>query len=168
MAIVFPPKWLRRIGFTGLIFLYSCNCVQAENPGVKPQYLHAEIGGNGGLGSLSYEKEFREKEKLALAWKLGFSLAPVDRNNGTGLVFPLMLQVKTGKKSHHLEAGLGQGITVTTKLAWFVRGTALLGYRYENPQKHWVYRVSYTPLVSYLVDFQYQHWAGISIGYRIK
>ncbi|HYG51234.1 MAG TPA: hypothetical protein VD905_10045, partial [Flavobacteriales bacterium] len=64
--------------------------------------------------------------------------------------------------------GIGQGITITTKGSFFARATGLLGYRYQPPGKKWFYRVSYTPIVSYLVDFQYTHWAGLSLGYMLN
>jgi hypothetical protein len=46
--------------------------------------------------------------------------------------------------------------------------TLAVGYRYQHPDKKFFYRVTYTPLVSYLVDFQMQQWAGVSIGYTFK
>jgi hypothetical protein len=85
-----------------------------------------------------------------------------------GIVFPLMANVMIGRTAHKLEAGLGQGITVTTRGSFFVLGTAAIGYRYQPEEKRIFYRVTYTPLVSYLVDFQVQQWFGASIGYAFN
>lgn len=127
-----------------------------------------EIAGSGGLGSVNYEKVFRQTDKMDITWRAGLSLAPIDKNNGTGIVFPVMINALLGKESHKWEAGLGQGLTITTKGNAFALTTAILGYRYMPPDKKIYYRVTYTPLISYLIDFQVQQWAGLSIGYRLN
>ncbi|MFN6077265.1 MAG: hypothetical protein ACK46Y_17050 [Fluviicola sp.] len=130
--------------------------------------LYFELAGSGGVGSFNFEKSFYVQEKVNYTWSTGLSLAPIDRNNGAGIVFPLMAHANIGKNAHKLELGLGQGITVTTKGSFFMLTTAVVGYRYQSPSKKWYYRIGYTPLISYLIDFQVQHWGGLSIGYTLK
>ncbi|MBP8916938.1 MAG: hypothetical protein KBG70_09365 [Chitinophagales bacterium] len=127
-----------------------------------------EIGGSGGLGSINYESEFFTKNHTDFTWRAGLSIAPIDKNNGVGIVFPLMINSICGKNAHKLEYGLGQGITITTKGSFFALTTAVLGYRYQPETKSWYYRVSYTPLISYLVDLQIQQWGVLSIGYTFN
>jgi hypothetical protein len=79
-----------------------------------------------------------------------------------------MINSLIGRNSHKLELGIGQGITITTKGSFFPLTTPVIGYRYQRESKKWFYRVSYTPLISYLVDFQIQQWAGISVGYSFN
>ena len=79
-----------------------------------------------------------------------------------------MLNSLIGKHSHKLELGIGQGLTVTTKGSFFLLTIPTIGYRYQNETKNMFYRVTYTPLISYLFDFQMQQWAGISIGYTLN
>jgi hypothetical protein len=134
----------------------------------KRKSLFFEIAGSGGLGSFNYEKLFLKKNNTEFTWRAGLSFAPIDKNNGTGIVFPLMINALIGKKSHKLELGLGQGITFTTKGSFFPLTTAAVGYRYQSESKKWFYRVTYTPLISYLFDFQMQQWGGISIGYTFN
>ncbi len=126
-----------------------------------------EIGGNGGFGSFNYERQFYRPKLARYDFKVGFSLAPIDKNNGTGLVFPLGLQRRIGTK-HQLVLGLGQGLTLTTKLHFFIQGTAAVMYRYQPEQKHFFFQVGYTPLFSYVIDRQWQHWAGFGFGYRFQ
>ena len=149
-----------------LILIANMTFGQTEHNRRKSVYL--EIAGSGGLGSINYEKLFYKKRITEFTWRAGFSLAPVDRNNGTGIVFPLMINSIIGKSSHKLELGLGQGFTITTKGSFFALTTASVGYRYQPETKNWFYRVTYTPLISYLVDYQMQQWGGISIGYTFN
>lgn len=134
----------------------------------KRKSMFLEIAGSGGLGSVNYEKLFYQKNKTEFTWRAGLSIAPIDKNNGTGIVFPLMVHSIIGKSAHKIEFGLGQGITITTKGSFFALTTASIGYRFQSQTKKWFYRVTYTPLISYLVDFQVQQWAGISIGYTFN
>lgn len=135
---------------------------------VQRKSFFFELAGSGGLASLNFEKSFLKKSNTEFTWRAGFSLAPIDRNNGTGLVFPLMIHSMSGKGPHKLELGLGQGLTITTKGSFFILTTASIGYRYQPEAKKYFYRVTYTPLISYLVDFQVQQWAGLSIGYTFN
>ena len=148
-----------------LLFIQGLFCQEAFE---KPRAVFLELAGSGGIASLNYEKAFAGNERLLFTWRAGFSLAPIDRNNGTGLVFPLMANVLVGPADHKLEVGLGQGFTVTTRGSFFALTTAAVGYRYQAEGKRLFYRATYTPLISYLVDFQVQHWAGISIGYELN
>ena len=134
----------------------------------KRKSAYFEMAGSGGFGSINYEKVFHKKNNTEFTWRAGFGLAPIDKNNGTGLVFPLMINSIIGQSAHKMEFGLGQGFTITTKGQPFALTTALIGYRYQPGIKNWFYRVTYTPLLSYLVDFQVQQWAGISIGYTLN
>ena len=150
------------------LFLFFSTLIFGQEVYVKRRSIFFEIAGSGGFGSFNYEKHFCKRGKAEFTWRVGFSIAPIDKNNGTGIVFPLMINTLIGKSSHKLELGLGQGITVTTRGALFALTTAVIGYRYQSDEKKWFYRVSYTPLISYLVDFQIQQWAGISIGYTFN
>jgi len=134
----------------------------------KRKSVYFEIAGSGGVGSFNYEKHFVKRNNTEFTWRVGLSLAPIDKNNGTGIVFPLMINSLIGKNPHKLELGIGQGVTITTKGSFFALTTAAIGYRYQSENKKWFYRMTYTPLISYLVDFQIQQWGGISIGYTLN
>jgi hypothetical protein len=140
----------------------------AQTDFVKRKSIYFEFAGSGGLVSFNYESSFFQKNKTELSWRAGLSLATIDKNNGVGIVFPVLLNAIIGKNSHKLELGLGQGFTITTKGQFFMLTNAVIGYRFQSERNNWFYRVSYTPLISYIVDFQIQQWAGISIGYTFK
>ena len=78
-----------------------------------------ELAGSGGIASFNFEKQFLIKPKSAFSWRAGLSLAPIDKNNGTGIVFPLMFHWEKGENSHKLDIGVGQGVTITTRGSFF-------------------------------------------------
>lgn len=130
--------------------------------------LFLELGGSGGIASLNYEKVFHDGPTIDFSYRLGFSFFPVDPNNGTSFIFPVLVNALYGQGTHKAEAGIGQGFTLTTKGKAYIAVTPALGYRFQPEQGRLFFRATYTPIVTYLLDFQWQHWAGVSIGYRFK
>lgn len=157
-----------RLVISTILFCFFSYSTIGQEESTKRNSLFFELAGSGGFGSINFEQSFLRKNAFELNWRAGLSFAPIDKNNGTGIVFPLMINTLLGKSSHKGEIGLGQGITVTTRGSLFALTTAVVGYRFQSSEKPWFYRVSYTPLISYLVDFQVQHWGGISVGYTFK
>ncbi len=134
----------------------------------KNRYFSFELAGSGGLASVNFEKTILDKEKLDLNFRAGFSLFPVDPNNGTVLVFPIMFHAIYGQSAHKVDFGLGQSFSITTKGQSFILMPLSLGYRFEPIDKRYYLRASYTPLFSYVIDRQWQHWGGITFGYKLK
>ncbi len=134
----------------------------------KNRFAYFELAGSGGLASFNYETSIKKFYLSELYFRTGLSASPIDRNNGTAIVFPLMIHFVYGQSKHKLDVGLGQTISITTRLAFFVRMPASIGYRLEPEDKKYFWRFSYTPIISYLVDFQWQHWGGISFGFKLK
>lgn len=151
-----------------ILYLLFTSINHAQENSSKQRIIFLELGGSAGLASVNYEKEFKSINNLSLRYRVGFSFAPIDKNNGSSLIFPLMVHGLIGQNKHKLELGIGQGITLTTRLHFFSLTTPAIGYRFESPESKWIFRATYTPLISYLVDFQYQHWAGLSVGYKVK
>lgn len=133
----------------------------------KMKHLSLEIGGVGGVASLSFERELLQKEAFRLDLRLGFSLLPIDANNGVSLIFPVMAHGVLGKSRHQLDLGIGQAFTLTTKGNFFVLMPLSFGYRFSPGEGKIYLRPAYTPLVSYLLDLQIQHWAGLTVGFRL-
>lgn len=132
-----------------------------------PRSLFVELAGSGGFGSFNFEWNFATKNKFRWMLRTGISGTYIDKNNGAGFIFPVMVHGVYGKK-HGLDVGIGQALTITTKGSFFLRAPVSIGYRFEPEGKRLFYRFSYTPIVSYIVDFQWEHWGGISIGYKLK
>jgi hypothetical protein len=142
-----------------------------------------ELAGSGGFGSFNYEKNIFWRQKLEpildelaspkkigneVDFRVGLSFTPVDPNNGIVLIFPVMLHYHFYKDNHGFDIGLGQTLSMTTKGNFFIRMPFSAGYRFQPLDKNYYLRFSYTPIMSYLLDLQYQHWAGITWGYKLK
>ena len=137
----------------------------------KKRSVYLEAGGSGGLGSINYEASILNSlssEKINYTWRAGLSFAPIDKNNGTGIVFPVLVNSLIGTSNHRLELGVGQGFTITTRGSFFTLTTAIIGYRFDAKNNPLFFRATYTPLISYLIDFQVQQWVGLSIGYTFN
>jgi hypothetical protein len=157
-------KKIHALIFLLCFILNVCFCQDQS----KESFVSFELAGCGGLGSFNYEHAFRQNESRKFLWRTGFSLAPIDKNNGVVLVFPLMVHSVFGKSKHKLDIGIGQTISVSTKAAVFILMPTSIGYRLEPDDKHHYWRFAYTPIFSYLIDFQMQQWGGITFGYRLK
>jgi len=131
-------------------------------------YVFLEFGGSGGLASINIEHPVYTTQAFALDMRYGFSLAPIDRNNGTNLIFPVMVHGIWGPGSHKLDLGVGQTLSISTRGNFFLTAPMAAGYRYQPKGKYYFIRLSYTPLLSYLVDIQWQHWGGITFGYSLR
>lgn len=149
----------------------------------KNQYLSFELAGSGGLFSLNYERTLFGFEKLEpvadeltvpkkiglkLNLRTGLSFTPISKNNGIVLVFRVMMHFTTYKGNHGFDLGLGQSLSISTKGSFFIRMPLSLGYRLEPQDKKFYWRFAYTPIMSYLFGFQYEHWGGITLGYKIS
>ena len=77
---------------------------------------------------------------------IGLGLAPI---------FPAMIHAQFGKSNHKADIGLGQAFTVTTRGSLFSRMPISCGYRFEPKNKRYYVRASYTPIISYLYNFQW-------------
>lgn len=128
--------------------------------------LFLELGGNGGLFSINYENKLFRFGKSRLNWDAGFSLVPM---SGRAIIdFPFSINFLIGIKKNKAELGTGQTLILDLGggKGGTIRGTFRLGYRYENKNHYW--RLAYTPFYSYIYNFQYEHWIGISYGHYFK
>ena len=135
----------------------------------KLRYLYLEGGGNGGLYSLNYEgiaipllKTY--PNSFNISWNAGFSLLPF---SGRAVVdFPVSIAYVAYMHAGKFGAELGTGQTLILDLGGgkggTIRGTFRYGIRYRNKKYCW--RITYTPFYSYINNFQFEHWFGISYG----
>lgn len=173
---------MRKSTFISVLIL-SLLCGSGIALSAQNRNLFLELGGSGGLGSLNYEKWIPLKPHkhtgfyghecpdpiLRYTLRGGIGLTPVDKDNGWVIVLPLMANIVFGQESmeHRIEIGAGVAPSFTTKGNWFIKSPLFLGYRYQPNEKPFFIRAGYTPIIGWLVDYNWQHWAGISIGYKL-
>ena len=145
-----------------ILFLNTTSNAQEKN------YFSFELAGSGGFGSLNFEHNILDHTSVDLNVRYGFSFTPIDKNNGANLIFPIMLHCLIGENEHKLDLAAGQAISITTKGSFFLSAPLAIGYRFCPLDKNYYLRCSYTPLLSYLIDVQWQHWAGITFGYHFN
>jgi hypothetical protein len=143
--------------------------------------LYLELGGNGAIYSLNYERFLRDDVSL----RVGFgyvSLEGAKINGGTVthdvslLTIPVTASyLGMGSGNHRLELGAGAvfadiaGSSSSDGAEAFgsasgVVGTAVAGYRYVRPGGGFTFRAAFTPLFG---EGGFQPWAGIAFGYTL-
>lgn len=128
----------------------------------RPRLLHSSL-----KLAIGHFQAFREATRPQLAYRIGLSGFPIDRNSGMVFVLPFALQARWGTGPHKLEAAMGFSLSFTTRVKVFSQAIPAIGYRYQADDKRIFYKITYTPLISFWFNWQYQHWAGITIGYDL-
>jgi hypothetical protein len=159
---------LERNTLKKLLFIAYLFLSMTQSYAQKQQFFSFELGGSGGLASINYEQNYLEKKNYFLQARFGFSYGPIDANNGGVLIFPIMTHAVIGPKNHKLDIGIGQTLSITTKGNFFILMPSSIGYRYQPSSKNYYWRFAYTPIFSYLIDFQMQQWGGITYGYNFS
>lgn len=169
---------MRNLSSILLVFVLWSTSVVAQS-----RSIFLELGGSGGLGSINYEKVLLRPMREAppdascgtpdparyiITLRAGLGFSPIDKNNGAVLVFPVMGNIIFGHRAHKLEGGIGLAPSVTTRGSFYIKSPLMVGYRFEPYSNNLFFRVSYTPIIGWWLDYQWQHWAGISIGYRLS
>ena len=148
--------------------------------------IYLEIGGNGGVGSLNYERlvPFAKPGNM-LALRIGTIFAPYGRPGpdfGYEFYLPLEASMLLGKRAVKLELGLGTTIwgyggRRSDSFGPAERYSYLeavpvfrVGGRWQQPGKHWFMRVGFTPILQEnytVIPYPFSPWAGISVGYNL-
>lgn len=157
---------MRNLLFIFILPFFLAPALQAQE--AKPFHasaVHAEIGGMGGIYSLSWERGIGKQN-----WFIQPGMAVYGTGKYRLLIFPVIVKKTFGAHAHKLETGIGQGITFAFGQGFqvFPRGILDIGWRYQKENSPWIFRACYTPMISYIADLQYQHWGGISLGYQLN
>jgi hypothetical protein len=130
--------------------------------------VNAELGGNGGVYSLNYQRSFERLVRLRLSWCAGLSVYP--RGSLITMSVPVsVIYRKTLRNADDLVFGAGQTLILSNTKGGYIRGTFRLGYRWHILKKNaWYIEAAYTPFYSYLYNFQWDNWLGVSFGYYFQ
>ena len=160
-----------RLAITSLLLLLTAATAHAQQPPRNAAYV--EIGGNGLLPTINYERRFTDR----WAGRIGFTVVTGEEADGdTDVTYglPVMANfISHPAGNHHVEAGGGL-LFVVGDAQEFAPGdeddeqianaalTGLAGYRYQRPGRGFVFRAGFTP---FFADGEFFPFAGISFGY---
>jgi hypothetical protein len=139
--------------------------------------LYFEVGGNGFIYSLNYERIILEKPNFKTAIRGGAGFVPNNFIfNVNSYFFPVEIVGLFGKKSHHFELGVGNTLMVGSvesynheEFKWNTSPTyhlfipVRIGYRYQRREGGFVFRAGATPILDYRF-VRIVPMAGISVG----
>jgi hypothetical protein len=146
--------------------------VAASLPLQAQHAAYAEIGGSGIIPTVNYERRFSPN----FAAHIGLGVVSASESGGdTDVTVALPLvgsYISHPQSNHHFEAGGGL-LFVFGDAQDFdafdeddsvsnVAVTGLAGYRYQKPDRGFVFRATVTPVV---YDGGVAPWAGLSFGY---
>ena len=174
-------KNLFKISIALYIATFSATKINAQKD-IKKNSIYAEIGGNGVLYSINYERLFKLSKLFNVTSRIGYGYTDnfnFNKLKTNSIPFEINGLFSLSKEKHFIE--IGSGVTYmyiedqSTESSNF--GTliyaARLGYRYQKPNGGIMYRIGITPLYDFYSDQQnlvksntWFIFGGISIGYN--
>lgn len=135
--------------------------------------VQVELFGHGFFYSINYERFLLNNKRFMTAAQVGIAYYP----ESTGMIklwVPIVVNELYSMGNHHIE--LGGGVVFNdekweyeqlgepkTEYTFFYTGR--LGYRYQNPESHFLVRIGFTP---FLEDFSWSGFhpsGGVAVGY---
>ena len=129
---------------------------------LKKNTVYAEVGGNGIVYSLNYERVFYLKNKPRFCGRIGIAVFPQPfPGDGVAVVCPGEINLFWGGEHNFLEIGTGFTYNSVENAHLLI---FRLGYRFQKPEGGFLFRIAATPVLSSEID-QPVFWAGLSVGY---
>lgn len=172
---------MKRILFTSIILLVINNTyAQEAKPSCAFKYknsLQLSLLGHGGFYSVGYERILLNHSKFKTTAEVGVAYYPEEIIVWIPVMFNFLYSPMPG--SENMEIGLGHVFIMeeySTYSDWHKGyATFKLGYRHQKPDGRIVFRIYYSPLIEYYIDYrtsndrlrirEFHHWGGLSVGY---
>jgi len=165
---------------------------------IEKNTVYAEVFGQGFCWSLNYDRLFNTEKRIMNSYTAGIVYVPesIQFGDGTYYGIPLSYNWLIGKKSHHLELGIGLTSLLvnpnsSVKSDFYAYLTPKIGYRFQRPQGGLFFKATATPMIDLLsvntyksgttksrsfstlsnvvgLDYPAFPWPGLSIGYTFK
>ena len=158
-----------------VLFLTTLNIYsQAQDSILQRNAVFYEIAGVGGPHTINYERIFVGKKLISFSARIGIGFSDLIDYHGRlnpNITIPALANMSIGNK-HKVEIGAGQALsniveantqTGAPDRRSYFSTVFSLGYRYERPDKPFLFRAAYTPIIEF--NQRFTHWAGVSIGY---
>ena len=154
-------------------FIYCQENQSEKDPfmkNIQRNSFYAELGGNGGIISINYERLVPVGNKAGLSFRIGAGTAGSADTATNDIAYTALVEVNFlyGKSKHFLETGIGftNAFVVNNTEQWC---SIKLGYRYQA-KKGFLFKIA--PM--YIYNFEKLDgnddvfgglWLGLSIGY---
>ena len=133
-----------------VIISYYSSTATAQQPTLARNTIYAEATNKGAYYSINYDRVFRQGEKIASTYRVGFSIL----NNS--IAFPLGINFLTGQQNDHIEFGLTiipyienytklfSAGNLSDKKFYIIPGA---GYRFQKPGGGLFFKVIAAPII---------------------
>lgn len=192
---------MKKLIYTSFLCFFFSSTFGQENPTsgeLKRNTIYAEAFGQGFCYSINYDRLFNTEKRFKNSFTAGFVYVPESMGFGDGMYcgIPISYNWLLGKKSHHLELGIGLTSLVVNPNSNMVSDfytylTPKIGYRYQRPNGGLFLKATASPMIDILNVSTYKlgneksrnfssfnnvvglgyaafPWPGLSIGYTFK
>lgn len=154
-----------------LCFLIAGIEGKAQDVHYAKNSIYLELGGNGGIYSFNYERNFLK----SINCRAGFSYYSQSWGFSSGTIktrtVPLTITWMSGKKANHFEIGGGvlfknehKELDDVDYFNKFIDITAFVGYRYQKPGGGYLFRIGLTPFFPTYRNYRSMLSCGASFG----
>lgn len=156
---------------SSVVILTQINLIaQSTTSSIKQNQLYIELGGNGMIYSINYERSLSEN----FTFRGGFGITPgLIFAEGTFLHIPVTASYLIGGVSSKFETGLGVTYFAGTDIEVFglpsddqslIFLAGIVGYRYISPGG-FVFRIAFTPFYNSQAEPNFIPSGGLSFGF---
>lgn len=144
----------------------------AQNSDSRKHALLFSIGGEGGIYTLAYEKQFTNQKTIKPFFRIGISVLPIDQR--TTFALPISSGVIYNKSKINIFLGAGVGSSVSYYSfggsAWRLYSRLFIesGLRHYFNDGRYSVSIRYVPFISFIENFQYENWGAITFGIHLK
>jgi hypothetical protein len=154
-----------------IMLIVNVHGLCAQDSDLRKNGLLFSIGGEGGIYTLAYERQFGSHKTIKPFLRLGMSIFPIDQR--TTLALPISSGAIYNKNKINISLGVGIGPSISYYSfggsAWRLYSRLFMetGVRYFLKTGKYSIGLRYTPFVSFVENFQYEHWGAITLGIHL-
>lgn len=161
-----------------LILVFSTVALSVYSQENKPfrNGVITSAGGEGGVYTIGYERLFVKDKSFGTFLHAGISGFPIDQR--ITFAFPVSFGGYYRTKSWEFLAGPGIGPNVSCnyqefsgngagRLRYYSRAYFEAGTRLRVSGDRYTIGIKYSPFISFIENFQWEHWAGINFGIHL-
>ena len=193
---------MKAIIISSILFFISCNAFGQDrlaSEEIAKNTIYGEAFGQGFAYSLNYDRLLNTNRRFMNSFTVGATFIPQTAGFGDGIYMgiPVSYNWILGRKSHHLELGVGVTPMFVKSRYWpssgrfYFYASPKISYRFQRPQDGLFFRVTATGFIDLFhlqkdnlggasrfsvstmndvlgLDYPVFPWPGLSIGYTFK